>query len=485
MGKMNNFAWQIQEKFLTFGQIRALIFQNQTISYSELASSIIGAANFFKKQGINAGDKVMLRADDSPSWLYTLFGLIYIGAVPVILSTQFISSRASEIAGEADCRLVVVNDKDDLISVNFIHIENITFDDTTSIIAYNYDTDEIGLIIASSGTSGKNKLVVHGHRSWYASMDALNNHYSFPQDEIVFATSKLSFQYVWAKVFATLWNGETLIIHHKLLAGIKLLKFIEHYQITRLITSPPILLTLAKVNPNDTIGTMKSIRMMISGGETVRDHVETDILNLYNQRVYQCWGSSEVITVPIAQNYNNQRTQSIGKKMVDAEIQIINENGNIAKVDEVGELYVKMNCIAFEYLNDPEATAKTFHNGWFKTNDLARVDQDGFYFFVGRKNDVKKVKGVFVSPLEIELAILHMPEIKDCIVGIDTKDNGKSVVVANIILEDTINPITPEKIRRFLTSRLESYKIPRVIKFIDEIPRTVTGKKMRSFIQTI
>jgi acyl-coenzyme A synthetase/AMP-(fatty) acid ligase len=481
---MNNFSQQIQEKFLTFGQTRAVIFQKQTVSYAEFADSITGAANFFKKQGICAGDRVMLRADDSPDWLYTLLGLIYVGAVPVILSTQFMSARASEIAAESDCRLAVINNKDNLIGVDCVRIENILFDDTTPIVAHNYDPNEIGLIIASSGTSGKkNKLVVHGHRSWYASTDALNNHYSFPHDEIVFATSKLSFQYVWAKVFATLWNGETLIIHDKLLAGIKLLKFIKHHQITRLITSPPILLTLAKVNPKDTVDTMNSIRMLISGGEPVRDHVETDILKLYNQRVYQCWGSSEVITVPIAQNYNNQRTQSIGKKMDAAEIKIINEEGNIAKVNEVGEMHVKINCVAFEYLNDPEATQEAFHNGWFKTNDLARADQDGFYFFVGRKNDVKKVKGVFVSPLEIELAMLHMPEIKDCIVGIDTKDNGKSVVVANVLLEDNIDSIAPEKIRSFLTSCLESYKIPRVIKFINEIPRTVTGKKIRSLIQ--
>jgi acetyl-CoA synthetase len=481
---MNNFSQQLQEKFVSFGQARAVIFRNQTISYSELADSITGAANFLKTKGISAGDKVMLRADDGPCWLYTVLGLIYIGAVPVILSTQFMPARATEIAAEADCKLAVINKKDNLTDVKFIHIEDIVFNDNTFITPHNYGQDEVGLIIASSGTSGKkNKLVVHGHRSWYASTDALNNHYSFPRDEIVFATSKLSFQYVWAKVFATLWNGQTLVIHDKLLAGIKLLKFIEHHRITRLITSPPILLTLAKVNPKETGNAMKSIRMLISGGEPVRDHVETDILKLYNQCVYQCWGSSEVITVPIAQNYNSRRTQSIGKKMDVAEIKIINEDGNIAKVNEVGEIYVKINCVAFEYLNDPVATNEAFHDGWFKTNDLARVDQDGFYFFVGRKNDVKKVKGVFVSPLEIELAMLHMPEIKDCIVGIDTKDNGKSVVVANIVLEDNIDSITPEKIRSFLTSRLESYKIPRVVKFINEIPRTVTGKKMRSYIQ--
>jgi acyl-coenzyme A synthetase/AMP-(fatty) acid ligase len=480
---MNNFSQQLQEQFAQYGNRRAVIFQGQTISYATLSESILGAANFFTKQGIVATDKVMLRAEDSPAWLYTLLGLIHIGAVPVILSTQFISNRASEIATEANCRLVVINNKDTITGVNSVDIEDIAFDDTTPVPVYDYDTMEVGFMIASSGTTGKNKLVVHGHRSWRGSVDMLSRLYTFDPDEIVFPTSRMSFQYVWAKVFATLWFGETLVIHPRLIIGEKLLNFIDQHQITRLITSPPILLTLARVAPEIASGTMKTVRMVISGGEPIRDTVEGDIQRLYNQPLYQCYGSSEVITVPVAQNHMYQRVQSIGRGVPGVEFQVLNNAGLPCAVDEVGELYIKIECMALEYLNNPTSTQESFKDGWYKTNDLVRVDADGFYFFVGRKNDVKKINGIFVSPIEIELAMLNMPNIKDCMVGLTERSNGKSIVVANIVLEDIALPLSPESIRKFLTSRLESYKIPRVIKFIDDIPRTVTGKKMRSSIQ--
>lgn len=480
---MNNFSQQLQERFVKYGNRRAVIFQDQTISYKTLTDSVIGAANFFTKQGIVATDRVMLRTEDSPEWLYTLLGLIQIGAVPVILSTQFIAKRASEIAAESDCRLVVVNTKDVIDNVIRVNIEDMTFVDTTPVPFYDYKPMEIGFMIASSGTTGKNKLVVHGHRSWRASLDILAGLYTFDEDEIVFPTSKMSFQYVWSKVFTTLWFGETLVIHPRLIIGERLLDFIDQHKITRLITSPPILLTLAKVDPEIAKGRMQSIRMLISGGEPIRDTVEGDIQRLYNQPLYQCYGASEVITVPVAQNLTYQRTQSIGRCTNGVELKVINEDGDPAAVGEVGELYIKIECMAFEYLNNPVASQESFNDNWYRTNDLVRVDTDGFYFFVGRKNDVKKINGIFVSPIEIELAVLNMPNIKDCMVGIADRENGKSIVVANIILEDIALPMSPESVRKFLTSRLESYKIPRVIKFIDDIPRTVTGKKMRSFIQ--
>jgi acyl-coenzyme A synthetase/AMP-(fatty) acid ligase len=240
---------------------------------------------------------------------------------------------------------------------------------------------------------------------------------------------------------------------------------------------------LAKVDLDTAAKSMVSMRMIISGGEPIRDHIESDILKMYRQPLYQCYGSSEVITIPTAQNYESNRTGSIGRRVNGVELKIVNEHGQLAGADEIGELYIKMPSMALEYLNNPVASADSFRDGWYKSNDLVRIDSDGFYFFVGRKNDVQKINGIFVSPIEIELAMLNVPGIKDCMVGIDVRDNGKSIVVANVILEDYDNLITPEFIRKSLTSRLESYKIPRVIKFIDNIPRTVTGKKMRSFIQ--
>ena len=480
---MNNFSQQIQERFAAFGQDCAIVFQGQTISYATLANSVVGAANFFRKKGIGPTDRVMLRAEDSPEWLYVLLGLIHIGAVPVILSTQFKSTRASEISAEANCQLVVINRKDTMTGVVSVIIDDVSVDNPTPVPAYNYDPAEVGFMIASSGTTGKNKLVVHGHRSWQASVDILLRWYDFPRDEIVFPTSKMSFQYVWSKVFATLWSGQTLVVHPKLLIGAKLLNFIDQHQITRLITSPPVLLTLAKVDPEAAVGKMKSIRMLISGGEPVRDNVESDIQRLYDQPLYQCYGASEVITVPVAQNYQHHCVGSIGHGVSQVEFKIINEHGNPAAENEIGELYIRMPSVAFGYLNNPVATAAAFKDGWYKTNDLVRRDTDGFYFFVGRKNDVQKINGIFVSPIEIELAMLNMPNIKDCMVGLTERSNGKSIVVANIVLEDIALSLSPESIRKFLTSRLESYKIPRVIKFIDDIPRTVTGKKMRSSIQ--
>lgn len=469
----------------------AIIWNNQKLSNQQLCDLILDTASDLIKHGVASDDRVMMRAEDSPQWISHLLALIYIGAVPIILSPLYLPTRAIDIIKQTRCKFVVIDDNDKLKNQDGLGCCPIIIDrkipicSRKNIDAHIVDPGKIGLIIASSGsTTGKNKLIAHRHSAWRQALNIVSKIYDYNIDvcHVVYSSSRLSFQYAWHHLLSALENGSQIILSSSIIAGARLLNFIEKHHITRFVTTPRILATFLKIK-NPDLKKLRSLSTIMSGGEAIPDFLEKDILDRYGYRVYNGQGSAEVITYWCAQTPDSYQFGTMGTKVPGADIRLVDAQGQDVGPNSVGEIWVKMPTVFIGYLDDDHETLQRFDQGWFKTNDLAKIDAQGFYHCVGRKNNVKKINGLFVFPHEVESALLKIPQIDECMVAICEID-GVDTVVANLIASKQDDLVHLQEIRNFLHSTLETHMIPKIIKYVSRIPKTITGKKITSLIET-
>jgi acyl-coenzyme A synthetase/AMP-(fatty) acid ligase len=485
----NNFSRRFLDQVQQQPLKQILFCQDHTITNHVLKDHVLDTAADLISIGVRSHDRVMLRAEDSAQWIYHLLALIYIEAVPVILSPLFLASRATEIIRECGCKFFVVDGKDSLVAqhqsdASPIDIARQLSAKAPAAVATTLASDQVGLIISSSGSTGpNNKLVCHSPQVFRHAIDLVSHLYDYMDgpEQKVYSTSRLSFQYAWHHVLAAMEHGHPVVLSNKILAGRNLLDFIQQHQITRLITTPRILTTLCKIKQFDP-GKISSLQMILSSGEPLANHIEQDLLDRFAHRVYNGQGSAEVVTYWVAQTTRDYKFQTMGPAVPGAQIRLVDPSGVEVGIKEIGEIWVKMPTVAQGYLNNEHDTTLNFCDGWFKTNDMAWKDAEGFYYCIGRKNNVKKINGLFVSPIEIESALLKIPSIEDCMVAILEQD-GKNIVVANLTKSSETEHLDLASIRNFLLSHLEPFKIPKIIKYVHDLPKTSTGKKIVSKIQ--
>jgi long-chain acyl-CoA synthetase len=200
-------------------------------------------------------------------------------------------------------------------------------------------------------------------------------------------------------------------------------------------------------------------------------------------RYAEAWGLTEVSCVGTTAPYTQTRIGSCGTGMDDAEIKVIDETGNALPSGQQGELCIRGSCVTRGYLNKPDATAEAFDGeGWFHSGDIAYIDEDGFAYIVDRKKDMINVGGEKVFPSEVEDMMLAHPKIKDLvIVGIPDDLKGEAPK-AFIQIQDG-ETATEQEIRAYCKAEMAPYKVPVAVEFIEEVPRSASGKALRRMLR--
>ena len=176
--------------------------------------------------------------------------------------------------------------------------------------------------------------------------------------------------------------------------------------------------------------------------------------------------------------YHESKRGSIGIPLKDAEIRVVNERGQDVHAGEPGELIARGPRIFKGYLGNPKLTSKVIRDGWFHTGDVVRFDDDGFFFHLGRKDDVINCGGLMVYPAEVEGALIKNPSVEDTVVyGVGNKKRGRKIA-AEVVLRQGAS-ITASELRRFLLRELAHFKVPAVIDIVASIRRTPSGKPIR------
>ncbi|MBK3495039.1 AMP-binding protein [Viridibacillus sp. YIM B01967] len=464
------------------------IATSRSWSYKQLADEVKKWAMFLKNCGLQKGDRVAVIAENRIDLFAILFASAIGGYVYVPLNWRLSHTELDYILDDCTPTLLLYEHQFMKLTANKQHMKAYPITTEHLVGHYelptnNWNSKDPWLIIYTGGTTGKPKGVVLSYNavnwnafntiiSWNISSDDCTLNY-MP----LFHTGGLN-----ALSIPILMAGGTVVIGSKFNPQ-EAIRALNIYHTTISLFVPTMYQSMIDTEEFKRT-TFPTIKVFLSGGAPCPITVHETFLQK-GLPFKEGYGLTEAgpNNFVIQPEDAAKKLGSVGKCMQFNEVKIQASNGRECQRDEVGELYIKGKHLFSEYWNNPQETAKTIINGWLRTGDLAKMDQDGDIYIVGRVKEIIISGGENVYPQEVEQCIITHPKVKEvAVIGIADRHWGE-IVTAFIVSDDAFNNV--KEIQDLCRSHLGSYKIPRYIYFIPELPKTHVGKIDKKKLQTI
>jgi acetyl-CoA synthetase len=349
----------------------------------------------------------------------------------------------------------------------------------------NTHRDDMAFLSYTSGTTGNPKGVVHTHGWAFAHLQtAAKNWLCIGDGDTVWATAGPGWQkWIWSPFLSVLGSGGTGLVYHGKFEPIKYLQLLEKYQVNVLCCTPTEYRLMAKV---DSLSEFKlpNLHSAVSAGEPLNREVIDTFRKYFQVDVRDGYGQTEnTLLVGITKDMS-LKSGSMGKPTPGNRVEIIDEDGKICAVGEVGDIAVHIETPALfkNYYKDPERTAMQFRGDYYITGDKAKMDEDGYFWFEGRGDDIIISSGYTIGPFEVEDALVKHPLVKECAVVASPDEIRGNIVKAFIVLRDGVDANSPDLVKTLQDHVKEltaPYKYPRKIEFLSELPKTTSGKIRR------
>lgn len=487
------------------GEKRALIGPAGTCSYAELCAEACRWGNGFASLGLKRGDRVLLFLDDTPAYPAAFFGAVRAGFVPLLINTltppdllQFYLADSGATVAVADAefcarfnseacngiglrRLIVVNGETGehaapLALAAASWLEQFPAELTEADTHRN----EMAFWMYSSGSTGRPKGIVHlQHDMAYSEAAFAQNVLKLGPDDICFSVPKIFFAYGFGNsvTFPFTAGAATLLLPGQPKPA-TIFEAIERFKPTVFFGLPTLYTSLTKADGADTTN-FSSLRMALSAAEVLSAEVFNGWKKLTGLEIVEGLGSTEVLHIYLSNSPEKKKLGAAGLRVPGYEVLLRDKEGREVGDGEEGILWVRGDSNTPLYWNRPDKSAETIREGgWIYTGDRFVRDSDGFHFFRGRADDLVKISGQWVYPLEVELCLADHPEIRECAVFAaelpDRRMTLKAVVVMNERGFD--QGATTRRLQDYVKGKLLPYKYPREVIFIDELPKTGTGK---------
>ncbi len=496
--KQFNFAKFVFEKNKSQPNKIAFIDDNDKITYLELEQRARGVAKSLNDLGLIKEDKVMIALVDSIDLPVAILGCILGGYIAVLCNPRSIKSTISHYL-ETSLPKVILTCKD---SEPFIqetlqkssHRPTLVADiekfrNLSQPTSYDPETtvrDSAAYWLFTSGGSGEPKAVVHSHGAMYAVGYNLGiETWKYRSDDLVFTAAKLFFAYGLCHSFeCSLVAGCTAILMEKFPTPTSMISIIRKH-------SPTIFATV----PAGYVGILNSgldiknlgMRFCVSAGEMLPTAINERWQLETNTILYDLYGTTEFTGALLCNRDGTVKKGTVGKPVHNYECEIRHADGTVCKENEVGDLYLKGPSMGIWYYNDLERSRKIFQGEWCFSGDKFIKDEEGFYSFVGRSNDMFKVSANWVSPVEIENIIVRHDLVQE--VGVTGKEDqdGLMQIHAFVTLKPGIEP--PEnfeyQIKKLVKTTTEHYKTPKKVSIVNEIPKNANGKIQRYLLKFV
>ena len=500
---------------------RAMVWINQSgyekaFSFHQITNKSNQAANMLLKYGIKKGDRVALMLPRVPEWWFFALACIKLGAVfvpcPTMLTPKDLKYRANaagfkmivtnmenaskveEICPECASlrsRLVVDGVRDNWISylVELDYPAPVSSKLVMSGIEKTRSSDPM-VMYFTSGTTGEAKMVLHDHALALGHLTTGAFWLDLKKDDVHLTLSDTGWgKSSWGKFFGPWIQGACSIVYdyRGKFNATEILPILEKYEITSFCCPPTIyrMLIMADLHKFD----LKSLRHCCSAGEPLNPEVIKVWKEGTGLTIYEGYGQTELTLCIGTFPCMEVKPGSMGKPSPGWHIELHDDNGKKVGVGEVGRMAIKVNPkpvgMFMEYVDNPEENKAAFSNGFYYTGDKAYMDNDGYFWFVGRSDDVIKSSGYRIGPFEVESAIMEHPSVKEvAVVGSPDPIRGL-VVKAFIVLKDGYEPSDAlvVEIQKHVKRTTAPYKYPRVIEFVEDLPKTISGKIRRNVLR--
>jgi benzoate-CoA ligase family protein len=474
-------------------------------TYIELAADACRFGAAFLSLGAKRGDRVLLFLDDTPAYPAALFGAMRAGLVPLLINTltppdllQFYLSDSgariavadAALAGRFDapaCRdtqietLVVVNGAQPAAPTVPARSATEWLSQPAPVLdAADTHRDDMAFWMYSSGSTGRPKGIVHlQHDMAYTHWSYARHLLDLSADDICFSVPKIFFAYgLGNSITFPFAAGASSVLLPGQPKPAAIFDAIARYRPTAFFGLPTLYTALTNA-PEAASADLSSLRLAVSAAEVLSADVFNAWKAISGLEIMEGLGSTEALHIYLSNAPTQKKSGAAGKRVQGYEVKLTDASGRETADGEEGVLWVRGDSNAPCYWNRPDKTAETMREGgWIYTGDRFVRDADGFHFFRGRADDLVKVSGQWVYPLEVELCLTEHPSVRECAVLAVEQTNGLTALKAFVVMIDSRPPSaeTTRALQDFVKERLLPYKYPRLISYVSELPKTGTGK---------
>jgi benzoate-CoA ligase len=472
------------------------------LSYAELDHRVRCFAAGLLAHGLQPEQRVLLVMLDTVDLPVAFLGALYAGVVPVPVNTLLTAENYGYMLTHSDAKMIVVSDAlrstvdpavsacghplKIVVSGALANDRDIAF---SSLLAQppmpqpaDTHADQFAFWLYSSGSTGQPKGTVHSHANLYWTAElygkpvlALNEH------DVVFSAAKLFFAYGLGNALTfPLSVGATVVLMAERPTPNAVFERLIKQQPTVFYGVPTLYVAMLAADALPDRNQLK-LRLCVSAGEALPREVGERFSAQVGCDILDGLGSTEMLHIFLSNRSGAVRYGTSGTPVPGYEMAIRDEHGQPVAVGDIGDLYIKGPSAALLYWNSRDKSTATFQGEWVKSGDKYTVDVDGFYSYAGRSDDMLKVSGQYVSPIEVESALMAHEQVLECAVVGQTDVDGLTKTVAYVVLHesDAANDELANTLKAFVKNRLAPFKYPREIHFIRELPKTATGKIQR------
>ncbi len=510
MYKYNNFYEMIRENAKNFPKKPIIFVGKEKVNNLKLKQKIDTFARFLEFSGIKNGDKVALIVENSEEFVISFFAVTKIGAVVVPINTFLKKNEYEYIVNDCEAKLLVSSPKfeketkglidttkierivwtgeyDKLDEKNYSFIEISKSLETHEQLSLVPKLDDLACIVYTSGTTGKPKGAMLSYRNIFSNLIAINQIIHLTQKDrfIVYLPMFHSFT-LTATVLLPFFTASSIVIVKSVFPFSNVLKQVLLKRVTIFLGIPTVYNALIKAKVPWYFMWFNKLRVFVSGGAPLSEKVLNEFkIKFPKATLIEGYGLSECSPVVAANRLEAQKPLSVGPVLPGYEAKCVDEEMVEVPLGEVGELIVKGDCVMQGYYKREDATKESIMNGWLKTGDLVKMDNENFIFIIDRKKDLIISKGINIYPREIEELLYQLDEVDAAaVVGERDESTRDEKPVAFLVLKDEVKDNLSEKdVKKYLKNHLANFKIPRNIYFVDELPKNATGKVLKRVLK--
>ncbi len=504
-----NFAVEV-DKFADEAPNRFAVYcvqpdgQVKTITYAKLRQESNRLANGLMNLGVKKGNRVLVLLPRGIVPYVVYLALLKVGAT-ILPGSEMLRggdiryrvhhAKVTAVIADYDLTNVVDEVRKECPTLNhfivtagekpgWTELSNLTSQADDSSCHVAVDDDDLAFLSYTSGTTGGPKGVMHRY-SWPREHLAIAGRYWFdaqPED-VAWATAGPGWaKWVWSPFVSILGNGATAFVYEGRFKPETYLELMEQHHVTLLCATPTEYRLMAKVQ--DIANYHVSLRSACSAGEPLNREVIDTFKREFNVFVRDGYGQTENSLLAGTLQDMVMKPGSMGKPFPGMRVAIIDDEGEVVPVGEIGHIAVHESFPALfaGYLNDPNKTAKAYRGSWFVTGDKGRVDEDGYFWFEGRSDDIIISAGYTIGPFEVEDALVKHPKVAECAVVASPDVERGHIVKAYVVLRNPADAAELElisELQEHVKRVTAPYKYPRAIEFVDTLPKTTSGKIRR------
>ncbi|HVH11188.1 MAG TPA: benzoate-CoA ligase family protein [Gemmatimonadales bacterium] len=481
----------------------AVIAEDRRLSYAQVAAGANRLGQALRRLGVGQEQRVALLLHDSPEFIWTFWGALKIGAIPIPTNTllkprdyEYIlrDSRAQVAIVSAPLAGAVAEVRSRTPALRHVVVagtaasNELPYDalveaESAELEAAPTTKDDVAFWLYTSGTTGTPKAAVHLHHDMLVCCESFGRHVlELGPDDRTFSVAKLFFAYgLGNALYFPFHVGASTVLYPGRPEPSAVFTLISRERPTVFYAVPTAYAALLAVPDAERRYDLRSLRLCSSAGEPLPKALYQRWLDRFGLEILDGIGSTEMCHTFIANRRGQVRPGSSGTIVPGYDARVVDDDGHEVPVGEVGNLIVKGDSACAGYWNQHERTKQTIQGDWVRTGDKYVRDADGYFWYAGRVDDMIKAGGIWVSPAEVEGALVEHPAVLEAgVVGAaDADELVKPLAFVVLGPGHTPSPALEDELKAFVKDRLAAYKYPRWIVFADDLPKTATGKIQR------